>query len=684
MTRSFELPNPINKTRAAALAPATRILSLNVSTYLMPKTIIDSESAQEIRAALAGLSGARATAEVDRWAKVLNCHRSRIYEVTKDLRPPRKARSDKGKRRVDPMQHEGMRFVFERCATNKLDPDQAIEMARANGHDVPVSLGTTRRYLRAAGLNRRAVRRAIRPHRRWEAPAPGDIYQFDISGVKERWIDLKTRRILNVSPLEVSKNHPNTKINRIPIWKFVLVDDYSRFRYVRFVACAKADSGHVIDFLLGAFRALGVPKVLYTDNDAIIVSRRMQRAAEILNRAFTDSGGFRLDQHLPGNPQATGKVEVSHQLVEKYERYIGAMDRPPTLDDLNIFTERLCEKLNWTTHRVTGEMPAIRFRAGNASVRVPPAETLNAAFKSVEFEREIRADLSFSYEGVVYQLPRNAVLGGERNPFVDWVGQKVRIIWPTDANYFVAVGLNGTSYELDRREAAPDRAGQFKTPAESIGQRTAKELRESAKANRAARKAEGTEIIVPGIDRDFELPAAAGAVVMPRKRIDPSLAEWANAAGDAMAPSLVTGAPIDYWTAAQVLVDEGHFERNDAGQISQALQRQATALAIVFTITIGISAGFVVRAAQTININAGDDFQAKTSSAQCGDTVLVQAGAAFPTSADNGFVWPRAVRQTIRSSCNRRGSRNCQPASASSRLMRRRCSPSKRRPRRRR
>lgn len=528
----------------------------------MPRLSIDAETRQEIRSALAGLSGARAKQEAERWANSTGLHVSRIYEITKDLRPPRKSRSDKGKRLAHFEAHEGMNFVFQRVTQDKLDPDQAIEMARANGHTVPVGLGTTRRYLREAGLDRRKLRRGIRSCRRFEASGPLEIFQFDISGVKERWIDVKTRRILKVSSLEVSKNHPNTKINRIPLWKFVLVDDYSRMKYVKFIACSKPDSEHVISFLLGAFRELGIPKILYTDNDAIIVSRRMRRAASILDRYFADSGGFKLDQHAAGNPQATGKVEVAHQLIEKCERFIGACDERPTLDQLNLFTERICTKVNWLVHRSTGEIPAVRFRHGNAVMRIPPPETLDSAFKSSEFEREIRPDLTFSYESTAYQLPRNAVINGERNPFVDWVGQKVRIVWPTEADYFVLIGPNGTAYEIDRRQAAPDRAGEFRTVAESIGQQAMKSLKETSNAKRAARRAAGEEIIVPGIHQDFEMPAAAQ--VFPRKKqvMDPSLLAALSEPG-VVPPTLIEGRPIDYWSALSMLIDEEALTGSD-------------------------------------------------------------------------------------------------------------------------
>lgn len=536
----------------------------------MPRIILDSEIIQEARAALSGLTGALARQEALRFAKQTGCHVNRIYEVTKDVRPARKPRADKGKRAADLLTHSGMRTVAELVVADKLDPDQAIEMARANGHDIPVSLGTTQRYLRQHGLNRRQLRNNVRPHRRFEASAPGEIFQFDISGVKERWRDIKTRRILHVTQLDVSRNHPNQKITRIPIWKFVLVDDYSRYRFVRFVDCLKADSAIVIDFLLAGFREMGIPKVLYTDNDAVIISKQMRRAASILDRAFADSGGFKLEQHLPGNPQATGKVERSHQWIEKFERYIGACDKSPTVDELNNFTVRLSNRLNWTESRATRQIPILRLRSGHAALRIPPDEILNSAFKSREIERELRRDLTFSFEGVSYQLPSGAIVNGERNPFVDWVGQKLTIIWPSDADYYVVMGVKGSAqegmaFEIDRREAKADSAGDFRTSAESIGQRSSKELVASAKVKRADRRAAGVERIVPGFQKDFELPAVAtsGVEMFPRKRIATSPELLAALGSDVLPPSMVDGRLLDYWEALPLFIGEELLTNSD-------------------------------------------------------------------------------------------------------------------------
>jgi transposase len=516
----------------------------------MSKYILGQFALQEIQNVLIGQSGAELAAEVARLAQRFDVSRSTIYEVSASVRPKRKERTDKGKRRAVLLEDKGLRYAAEAVANHHVDPDLALEASRVEiGEATPVSLGTFRRYLREHGLNRAQQRNPVRAYRRWQASAPGEIYQFDISGVKERWLDLNTRRILHVNSLEVSKNHPNVNPGRVPLWKFVLVDDYSRFKFVRFIGVKKANSCDVIDFLLSAFRELGIPRILYSDNDAIIVSARMRRAASILDRAFAESGGFKLQQHTPGNPQATGKVEASHQMVERFEKLVGLKYQTPDLDQLNIFCDRLCERYNATANRATGDAPMLRFRAGNAAMRVPPPALLDSAFKADEFTRNIAADLTISFDGQRYQIPR-------KRPFVDWAGKKgckVTIVWPPEAAFFLLVGLDGIEYEIERKLAQADAAGEFKAPEESVRQAALKELKASAASRKAAHKEAGTDLTVPGIDVPFEMPAMPR--VMPRTRIetDPLLLA-------ALAPPSAAGRPLDYWTAVELLLDQGSID----------------------------------------------------------------------------------------------------------------------------
>jgi transposase InsO family protein len=519
----------------------------------MPKHTLDSIATQEIRAALAGLQGKRLTAEVRRQAEFYEVTTKTVYEITADLRPKRKARADKGQRKGSLLESDALAFAAELVVTRNLDPDLALQTARLNGYEADVALGTFQRYLREHGLSRRERNNPVRAHRRWEAAAPGDIFQFDMSAVKERWLDVSTRRILKVTPLEVSKNHPNTNPDRIPLWKFGLVDDHSRLKYVRFYAVGKPTSNEVIDFLLGAFRRYGVPKALYTDNDVTIISKRMRRAESILHRAFEESGGFKLDQHLPGNPQATGKVERGHQIFEKFEKLIGVKFETPGLAELNQFCEYACEAYNTRPHSTTGVAPLLRWQSQLHTLRVPTPDVLDSAFKVEEFDRRINDDLTISYKATRYQLPR-------KRPFTDWVTKTVRVIWPgAESDWFAVMApantqLEGTEFFIDRKAATADEAGQFKQPEESTRQQSVKRLRAQAKARKEQMRAQGEELRVPGFDAPIA-EVAQFPVMMPKPKVELQPERLAEIAPGAVPP---TAAPrtVSFWEALGKLIND--------------------------------------------------------------------------------------------------------------------------------
>lgn len=512
----------------------------------MANSTLGDLAKQEIRETLHGLSGSRAKAEAERLAAHFGVSASRIYEVTRDLRPARKRRADCGKRRADLLEHDGLRFAAELVVIKHLDPDLALQTARLNGFDIPVSDATFVRYLRERGLSRDERRNGRRPYRAWEADAPGQLYQLDMSGVKERWLDHRTRRILKVSELEVSKNHPNKNPNRVPLWKFALIDDYSRFKFVRFYAIDHPNQNYVADFLLAAFRVMGIPLTLYSDNDGVIKGARMQNVASILNRAFAESGGFKLLQHEAGNAQATGKVERTHQIFEKFERLIGVRYEKPGLDELNDFCANVCHELNWKQHRVTGEKPAIRFNSTRRVLRVPPPALLDSAFKADKHNPTLTDSLTINVLGSIYQVP-------QERPFTDWIGQQVQVVWPPDADFFILRGRDETDYEITKQLWKPDAAGEFKKPQESRRQRATKALKTSETERRRAHREAGTDLKVPYFGPQANAAARPATFPQPTQEMS---TEALQALTGAVPPSLY-GRLIDYWSAAQLLQEEG-------------------------------------------------------------------------------------------------------------------------------
>lgn len=447
----------------------------------MARIVLGENARQEIRESIRRCRDPREiAAEVGRLSHRFGVSPSRVYALTEDLRPRRKTRADKGKRAADLNTHEGIRLAAAWVTNYDVNSALAIKIARERGYEIPVEFPTLNKYLREEGLDRKSRRRPESPHRRFEASAPGEMFQFDISGLKQRWLESSTRRIISVSSLDVSKNHPNDRPDRVRVWRFVLVDDFSRRCFVRYVGVEKPNSSHVVDFLLQAYAEMGVPLRLYTDNDKIIKFGRNARTTEILNKVLIDQGGYENTFHLPGNSRATGKVERLHQTIEEKEKVIGlylAERGSLTLDVLNeSFAPGVMREVNNTKHSETGQTPMQRWESTLSVIRRLNYNDLRSAFMVDEFTVRLRGDLTIRVKGRTYQLPTS-----DMYPFADWAGQKLRVVFPDEQDFYTVVGLDGNEYDVVKSEAAADVAGEFRSTRETNADRLRKELRTLAR-----------------------------------------------------------------------------------------------------------------------------------------------------------------------------------------------------------
>jgi hypothetical protein len=114
----------------------------------MANQVLGNLAVEEIREAMYGLRGPHAKYEAGRLAKFYNISVSRVYDITRDLRPRRKKRIDTGSRTADLLEHDGLRYAAELVVLEKVDAKSALERVKKEGYDIPVSLGTFRRYLR--------------------------------------------------------------------------------------------------------------------------------------------------------------------------------------------------------------------------------------------------------------------------------------------------------------------------------------------------------------------------------------------------------------------------------------------------------------------------------------------------------------------------------------------------------
>ncbi len=461
--------------------------------------ILGENTIKEIRESMRGLNGTAASAEAERLAKLFNISISRIYEITKDLRPKRKPRADKGKRIADLMSDDVLKQMASWVVTYDITPADAFETARQRGLQIPVELPTFQRYMREHDLNKKARRNPQTPHRTFEASAPGELFQFDISGSKQRWYDLKTRKILTVSELEVSENHPNTKATRVKVWRFKLIDDFSRRVFTRYYAVDKANSSHVIDFLLQAYSEIGVPLNLYTDNDSIIKFGRNADATKVIDKALSEIGGYNVFHHLPGNARATGKIERQHQNSEAVEKLIGLFldeGRILTLEDLQTFARNTDTRYNSTRHRTTGETPMARWQSKLHTVRMVDYQILKSAFLADSFDITLKGDLTFELKGKTYQLPTDQVFQ-DLLPRQAITKKKLKVIFADDTEFYTFIDFDLNEYDIQKSLAVSDVAGDFKSTAFSRGERNRKELKQFAKENAKQERERKQQGIMP-------------------------------------------------------------------------------------------------------------------------------------------------------------------------------------------
>lgn len=530
---------------------------------------------QEIRTAMQGLSGSAASQQKKHLAELYGCSESYIYGLTEDMRrSTRKKRSDAGKRKFELVPGTDFYEVAALVVGGKLDPDQALLTAKANGHDNLPSLATTQRLFREEGINRKQLHTGRRNHRRFEADAPLALVQIDCTALKVRWKDIKTRRILRIEGID--KNHPQLDAGKIRVWQIMAVDDHSRRRFFRYVTTSHITSRHMVSFFAELCQEWGVPVAVYTDNGPEFMGF-FAKAPTILNSipAVRDTGGFEHKKHAPNNPQASGKVEVAHKWAEKMDRYIGlAIDKGinVTSDNLDGFSHSLCRNYNEVhVHRTTGQTPMARWHGTLVTRRTLSAAVIESALLFEEAEnRRLTETMTVRVGKTDYRLP----VRDEKGNLAPWrVGMKLSVIVPHELDEIFVTLPNNQEYSVDKVIATADAAGEFKTLPQSQTEARTKELKAHHAANNKAAKEKrattGEVYQIPHFNHEIAIPET-NIRHFPHPEIAVTAEQLAEAvpvpiagnAGDSPATDAkrrenvaYTGRPVIYWQAVSEYSD---------------------------------------------------------------------------------------------------------------------------------
>jgi hypothetical protein len=492
----------------------------------------------EICEAMKGLRGTPCKLEAERLAKTYKVGVQRIYELTKDLRPIQKERSDKGKSKWQLVEgtHVWLATQFVVGGKAKLDPKEALETAalrieeKGGTPNLP-TLNVFRQILSKHGFAKKSRTNKRVAFRRWESEFPGEIMQIDGSSLKEGfWFDTKTRKVLRIAETEVNKNHPNKNPNQVRVWQLCAVDDCTRRTYLKYIVKDKLNSRDTLEFMIEVFDDFGLPLITYTDNGGENRGR-VAEATQLLNSITANSGGYEHQYHLPHNAKATGKVEVRHQFAQKMEKLIClALEEGDivTSEKLDNFAKNICKYYNEVhINRTTGQTPMARWWSRKIVSRQVPSEVLSSALLSDIFEIQMGGDCTVSHQGKTYQIPRV-------RPFVDYSTskEKLKIIVPENIEVLLVqlpCDRADEWREITKVIATADGVGEFKQVAESNTEQLRRRLKatrtEDVKAIKEKRKETGEGEAIPNWNREVKVVAKPGVLNFPQKTQQVSVAD---------------------------------------------------------------------------------------------------------------------------------------------------------------
>jgi transposase InsO family protein len=229
-------------------------------------------------------------------------------------------------------------------------------LSREEVSPLPGRSSIYRALLRAGLIEARRRRRRKADYRRWERPAPMELWQLDVMG-----------RVFLAGGTEL---------------KVVTgIDDHSRFCVIAQLM-PRATARRVCAAFAEAIRRYGVPEEVLTDNGKVFTARFGPRAAETLFDRICRENGITHRLTAVRSPTTTGKIERFHKTLR---RELFAKHSFATIEEAQQALDAFVEDYNaLRPHQSLGERtPAERFRL--RAVETPdlatelPAESLLGA-----------------------------------------------------------------------------------------------------------------------------------------------------------------------------------------------------------------------------------------------------------------------------------------------------------------
>ena len=185
---------------------------------------------------------------------------------------------------------------------------------------------------------------------------------------------------------------------------FVLLLSYSRFRV--YLLSISMSQSILLSFLTESFETLGgVPKTLLVDNMKTIMNEsRTKYRKGVINEKFYQFGkdfGFEVKPCVARKAQTKGKVESPMKIIDEIHAYQGKFN----YEELNQYTEKLCNRVNHEYNQGTGGIPVLSFQKEKDLLLPLPSKQIRDAYKINHTLVKVNSSNMITYKSNQYSVP---------------------------------------------------------------------------------------------------------------------------------------------------------------------------------------------------------------------------------------------------------------------------------------
>lgn len=337
-----------------------------------------------------------------------------VYRRLKNIgwESERKTRSDKGTTSQD------LEALTDLSATLRLgvrkngkvtmETPNAVSMLSQNGRTFNVSNSRINTLLRERGMNTK-LQKQDRPFQAQRSLHPNHVHMVDPSLCLIYYLKDGSQHMITEDKFYKNKPDNIEKIDKLKVWRYVLVDHYSGSVTVRYYQSAGETQGNLYDFLLYSWSRTtgsvfhGVPKILVWDKGSANTSNSIKNALRALK--------VEPIEHAPGNARAKGSVERANNEVEKLFESRLRYEPVNSVEKLNEAADAWCRAYNTNTipkydsrlTRIGMRQPVARYNLWQVireeQLRIlPDVEVCRYLLSADKVKRKVKADLTVTFK----------------------------------------------------------------------------------------------------------------------------------------------------------------------------------------------------------------------------------------------------------------------------------------------